>query len=179
MQHLLLRRAQIPVVNADDLARAATAPNSEGIRQIEHAFGNNFILADGSLDRKKLASLIFNDPNARKTLESITHPLIAQKLQDRLKELSSQGKNYCVYSAPLLFEKSRQAQFLIPMAVSIVFGIIFATILTLFLLPILLSYLNQFKRFVYWITTGKWYPGEKVERAHIEKQYEEKEFYGE
>jgi multidrug efflux pump subunit AcrB len=75
---------------------------------------------------------------------------------------------------PLLFEKSRQAQFLIPMAVSIVFGIIFATVLTLFLLPILLAYLNQFKRFVYWLVSGKWYPGEKVERAWIEKQYEEK-----
>jgi len=74
---------------------------------------------------------------------------------------------------PLLFEKSRQAQFLIPMAVSIVFGIMFATVLTLFLLPTLLSFLNDVKRFGYWLKDGKWYPGEEVERAYIEKKYEE------
>ncbi|MCP4125034.1 MAG: efflux RND transporter permease subunit [Bacteroidetes bacterium] len=74
---------------------------------------------------------------------------------------------------PLLFEKSRQAQFLIPMAVSVVFGIIFATVLTLFLLPTLMSFLNDVKRFGYWLVKGKWYPGEEVERAYIEKKFEE------
>ena len=80
---------------------------------------------------------------------------------------------------PLLFEKSRQAQFLIPMATSIVFGIIFATVLTLYLLPILLSNLNQLKRILFWLRKGKWYPGEEVESAYIEKTFEEKELYEE
>lgn len=78
---------------------------------------------------------------------------------------------------PLLFEKSRQAQFLIPMAVSIVFGILFATVLTLFMLPILLTFLNDVKRFFYWVFTGEWRPAEQVERAYIEKTYEEKDLH--
>ena len=49
---------------------------------------------------------------------------------------------------PLLFETSLQTQFLIPMAVSISFGLGFATLLVLFIVPVLLSYIEQFSNFV-------------------------------
>jgi hypothetical protein len=61
------------------------------------------------------------------------------------------------------------------MAVSIVYGILFATVLTLYLLPILLSYQNDVKRVFYWLVKGKWYPGEQVERAYIEKLGEDED----
>ncbi len=77
---------------------------------------------------------------------------------------------------PLMFETSRQAQFLIPMAASIVFGIAFATVLTLFLLPIMLSNHNRAKRFFTWLFTGKKMSGEKVERAYIEMGDEKYKF---
>ncbi len=71
--------------------------------------------------------------------------------------------------APLIFEQSRQAQFLIPMAISIAYGIGIATILTLVLLPVGLSLFNTFKTNVKWLITGKRYAKEDVERAKIEQ----------
>ena len=76
--------------------------------------------------------------------------------------------------APLLLEKSRQAQFLKPMAISIAYGIGFATVLTLLLLPIFLSFSNQIKVFVSWLFSGKTPTKEEVERA-IKEQHDDNE----
>ena len=73
--------------------------------------------------------------------------------------------------APLLLEKSRQAQFLKPMAISISFGIAYATILTLLLLPLFLSFSNSFKKNIKWLATGNVVTKEEVERA-IKEQIE-------
>lgn len=67
--------------------------------------------------------------------------------------------------SPLILEKSRQAQFLIPMAVSIAYGIAIATILTLVVLPILLSISNWVKVHVTWLWDGKKPSHEEVESA--------------
>lgn len=70
--------------------------------------------------------------------------------------------------APLIFETSRQAQFLIPMAISIAYGIVVATFLTLLTLPVLLSISNYFKIYTKWLWNGKKPNREEVERAIIE-----------
>jgi len=74
--------------------------------------------------------------------------------------------------APLIFEKSRQAQFLIPMAISIAYGIGIATVLTLVILPVYLSLSNSFKVGVNWLISGKRVPREQVEPAVIELKTE-------
>ena len=74
--------------------------------------------------------------------------------------------------APLIFEESRQAKFLIPMAISIAYGIGFATILTLVMLPIFLSFSNWAKKNTKWLLTGNEITKEEVERA-IKEQNEE------
>ncbi|MDA0178394.1 efflux RND transporter permease subunit [Mesoflavibacter profundi] len=71
--------------------------------------------------------------------------------------------------APLLFEQSRQAQFLKPMAISISYGIGYATVLTLLVLPLFLSFSNAIKKNVKWLATGKDVTKEEVERAIIEQ----------
>ncbi|RZN78573.1 MAG: efflux RND transporter permease subunit, partial [Winogradskyella sp.] len=71
--------------------------------------------------------------------------------------------------APLIFEESRQAQFLIPMAVSIAYGIGFATVLTLIVLPIFLSFSNAIKKNAKWLYTNREVSKEEVERAIKEK----------
>ena len=76
--------------------------------------------------------------------------------------------------APLLLEKSRQAQFLKPMAISISFGIAYATILTLLVLPLFLSFSNSIKKNAKWLWTNKEVTKEEVERA-IKEQKEENE----
>ena len=77
--------------------------------------------------------------------------------------------------APLLLEQSRQAQFLKPMAISITFGIGYATILTLLVLPLFLSISNNIKVGAKWLATGKDISKEEVERA-IKEQHEEAEY---
>lgn len=79
--------------------------------------------------------------------------------------------------APLIFEQSRQAQFLIPMAISIAYGIGFATILTLILLPIFLSFSNSIKVALKWVYVGGNVSKEEVERAIKEKKESESEMY--
>ncbi len=77
--------------------------------------------------------------------------------------------------APLIFEKSRQAQFLIPMAIAIAYGIAIATLLTLIVLPLLLSTSNYFKVNIKWLKTGNKITKEEVERAVIDSKYDENE----
>lgn len=79
--------------------------------------------------------------------------------------------------APLLLEKSRQAQFLKPMAISISYGIAIATVLTLVMLPLLLSVSNTIKVFIKWLKTGDKINKEEVERAIIESKYENDELH--
>jgi len=76
--------------------------------------------------------------------------------------------------APLIFETSRQAKFLIPMAVSIAYGIGFATVLTLLALPIFLSFSNTLKVGVKWLVVDREVSKEEVERA-VKEQKEEDE----
>jgi multidrug efflux pump subunit AcrB len=77
--------------------------------------------------------------------------------------------------SPLLLETSRQAKFLQPMAVSISYGIVVATFLTLLMLPLLLSVENSIKVFIKWMRTGKNITKEEVERAIIELKAENNE----
>ena len=74
--------------------------------------------------------------------------------------------------SPLMFETSRQAQFLIPMAISIAYGITIATVLTLVMLPLMLSAGNNFKVYWQWLLIGVKPNKEDVERAVIEQKSE-------
>lgn len=75
--------------------------------------------------------------------------------------------------APLILEESVQAQFLIPMAIALAYGILVATVLTLVVLPVLLSYLNEGRVYGKWLWTGQKPRAETVEPAIIEQESEE------
>jgi len=77
--------------------------------------------------------------------------------------------------APLMLEQSRQARFLIPMAISISYGIAFATVLTLVMLPIFLSFSNKVKVQFKWLATGDNVAKEDVERAIKEQKMEDEQ----
>jgi len=74
--------------------------------------------------------------------------------------------------APLIFEKSFQAQFLIPMAIAIAYGLVAATFLTLVYLPSILKLLNRGSIFIKWLISGKVLSQEKVEKAVQELEVE-------
>jgi dephospho-CoA kinase len=98
------RALGVPVVDADQLAREVVEKGSDGLGEIVRAFGAEVLAEDGTLDRKKLGALVFDDPDARKQLERITHPRIAALSMQRLAELASSGAPYGLYEAALLVE---------------------------------------------------------------------------
>lgn len=99
------------VVDADQVARDVVRPGSEGLRAIASSFGEAVLRDDGSLDRTRLGSLVFGDPEARRRLEDITHPLIAKLSMERLANALSSGAPLVVYDAALLVESGRADQF--------------------------------------------------------------------
>ncbi|MBN1999758.1 efflux RND transporter permease subunit [candidate division KSB1 bacterium] len=76
--------------------------------------------------------------------------------------------------APLIFETSHQAQFLSPMAISVAYGLLFGTMLTLVLLPSLLVIFNRLKVYIFWFLTGQKPRQETVEPAIREEQFVKK-----
>ncbi len=92
------------VIDTDLIAHALTAPNGKAIAAIQVAFGEDFITAEGALDRVKMREQVFSDSTARERLEAIVHPLIAEDV--RLQAANARGL-YQVFVVPLLVESGR------------------------------------------------------------------------
>lgn len=99
-----LRERGLPVLDADSVARDVVAPGTPTLVEIMRAFGVEVLGDDGALDRKKLAAIVFANPDARRRLESITHPRIRLRTQELAQELAAQGVPLAAYEAALLVE---------------------------------------------------------------------------
>ena len=100
----ILRQLGAHVIDADALAREIVKPHQPAWSEIVNSFGNEILQSDQTLDRKKLRKLVFDEPNARKHLEAITHPKIRRLAQEKIAEYAAAGAPLVVYEAPLLFE---------------------------------------------------------------------------
>jgi dephospho-CoA kinase len=89
------------VIDADELAREAVAPGSEGLRRIAERWPRA-IAADGSLDRGTLAAIVFADADARRELNAIVHPVVRALAARR--DASAGADQIVVQDVPLLFE---------------------------------------------------------------------------
>ncbi len=105
------RRAGIPVVSADELARRAVEPGTPGLDEIRAAFGEDVLAADGTLDRARLRERVFSDDEARRRLEAILHPRIRALEAAWLGERRREGAELAVTEIPLLFETGRAGDF--------------------------------------------------------------------
>jgi dephospho-CoA kinase len=105
-----LRARGVPVVDADALARAAVAAGSPALAEIARAFGPGVLGADGALDRKAMAALVFADPGARRRLEAITHPAVRRAMAEETARLAAQGHPLAFYDTPLLYEVGLEAR---------------------------------------------------------------------
>ena len=97
------------VIDADVLAREVVAVGSPGLAAIHERFGDAVLAADGSLDRGALGEIVFADPQARKDLEAITHPLIGARTRSLLE--SAAPERIVVHDVPLLVELDMTADY--------------------------------------------------------------------
>ncbi|MEX2295279.1 MAG: dephospho-CoA kinase [Gemmatimonadota bacterium] len=101
----------IPILDADLLAREAVQPGSPGLAAVREAFGEDVIAADGTLDRARMREIVFRDPEARRRLERVLHPLIASLHRCRIAERANEGTPLVVSEVPLLFETGLEDEF--------------------------------------------------------------------
>lgn len=104
----ILQSLGAAIVNADDLAREVVEPGHEAWKEIVASFGAEILQSDQTLDRQKLRTLIFNQPKARKRLESIIHPRVRALAEERIRQYAAAGYPVVIYEVPLLFEGNLQ-----------------------------------------------------------------------
>ena len=107
---LLLERLGAAVVDADRLAREIVEPGEQALAAIVAAFGEKVLNGDGTLNRAAVGEIVFSDRDARRTLESITHPAIRLRAKERLARLEQAGADTAFYVTPLLYEVGLASQ---------------------------------------------------------------------
>jgi dephospho-CoA kinase len=100
-----------PVIDADVLAREAVAPGSPGLAAIRRGWGDVVLTDDGALDRAALREIVFRDPDARRRLEAIVHPRVAELRDEAYARLEAEGAPVVVADIPLLFEVGMEDDF--------------------------------------------------------------------
>ena len=94
------------VVDADRLAREAVEVGTEGYRAVVDRFGSGVLAGDGALDRRALAGVVFDDPEALADLNAIVHPPVRAAIAERVDELAGTDA-VVVLEIPLLVESGR------------------------------------------------------------------------
>jgi dephospho-CoA kinase len=90
------------IIDTDAISRQLAQSGGEAIEAIRQSFGDEYITADGSLDRAKMRGLVFADAGAKQRLERILHPLILEQARLQLERL--QDSPYVIIVVPLLPE---------------------------------------------------------------------------
>lgn len=107
----LIESLGCPVIDADQISHQVTRMGESGYLAVVSHFGYEILKENTDIDRKKLAEIIFSNPEKKHLLESILHPLIQERVQNLKSDYKKQGFELCVYDVPLLFEKKMQTQF--------------------------------------------------------------------
>ena len=92
------------IIDTDAISHQITAISGLAIPAIRQQFGEKMIAPDGSLDRHKMRTLIFDNPSSKLALENITHPLIRKITEDQASAALQQNPPYIVFVVPLLLE---------------------------------------------------------------------------
>lgn len=93
-----------PVIDADIAARKVVEPGMPALEEIKNAFGQDICLTDGTLDRKKLGSIVFSNSEKRKLLNGIVHPAVRKWMMEETEKALHEGKELVFMDIPLLFE---------------------------------------------------------------------------
>ena len=105
----MIRGAGIPVHDADAAEHQLMVPGGAAIAPITVMFGSDMVAEDGSVDRQKLGGVVFGDPEKRRALEAIIHPLVTAHRDRFLQEQRQKNTAMVVLDVPLLFETGGDA----------------------------------------------------------------------
>lgn len=96
-------------IDADSLAREVIAEGTDGLLKLRAAFGSEVFGSDGTLDRRALATVVFQDSSKRTQLENIIHPLVRERSVELMENLPKDS--IVIYNVPLLIEANVQLAF--------------------------------------------------------------------
>jgi dephospho-CoA kinase len=108
---LTFKKNNIPIVDADVIAREVIAPGSTGQFLIASSFGESYFYDDGTLNRSKLAELVFNDRASMSTLNNIMASLIQNEADKQINALHAKGHGIVGYDAALIIEQGNQNKY--------------------------------------------------------------------
>ncbi len=97
----------IPTLDADAIGRELVKPNQPGLVKIIQTFGSDILTSQGELDRAELRQRILKDPDAKRRLEAILHPMIRERTQAAIEQLRRQNPPAIVVEIPLLAETGK------------------------------------------------------------------------
>jgi len=93
------------VIDTDKIGHGVYRPGSEGFRRIVETFGDGVLAPDGTIDRRRLGAIVFADPERRRALNAIVHPLIFQEILHQIEQRRAAGfPGPIVLEAPVLIE---------------------------------------------------------------------------
>ncbi len=101
----ILEEKGYKVIDADKIARKVVEVGEEAYKELLDYFGSDIVYEDGQLNRKKLASIAFNDSQALEQLNRITHPRIFKEIYKEIESSSKSGDKLIFIDIPLLFEE--------------------------------------------------------------------------
>jgi dephospho-CoA kinase len=99
-----LKELGVPVVDGDDIARKALAAGSPLLSRVHHEFGDQVFREDGTLNRGRLADIVFNDQASLDKLNAIIHPFVWETAMEQMEAYQQEGREIVVLDMPLLLE---------------------------------------------------------------------------
>lgn len=96
------------VIDADAISRGVTAPGGRAIEAIAQMFGPHMIAADGAMNRQAMRERVFQDPEAKRQLEAIIHPLVSQITTEQTQWALERHHTCLVFDVPLLVESGER-----------------------------------------------------------------------
>jgi len=94
----------IPVIDADKIAREVVYPGEDAYKEVVKSFGEKILRSDGTINRERLGEIVFSDESKRKQLNEIVHPAIRKRMTEKKETLLAKGEKCVVLDIPLLFE---------------------------------------------------------------------------
>lgn len=105
LTNILRNNYKAYTIDADEVAKKLSNNNqTEYFRQMVKLFGNDVVKEDGNLDRKRVATIIYNNEEKRNSLNKLTFQYVVDEITDQIKEVRKQDYDYIGIDVPLLYE---------------------------------------------------------------------------